>query len=279
MPKIVACLITLSLFLFFHPTIFAASVTVDSIPTSLNEEQEFTVMVNVSGAAANTTNYLRAAFYSETSPTSYFGYTFNHLEAWYNGTPSPIDPHQFLQIQIGPDGTWTGDLKSKADIAASSFKGSGNYYFKIGRYTASATSISDWSQSTPVSISSTAPSPTPTPSPSPSTSQSSSSTKSPSPTPKATTPPTPAKSPQPSPLKSPNSVLGERTEEQLLLTSTPEASPVESPNEEGTQNSSKTKIAVMLAGSGIILIGLSVAFFVLYNRVLNKSANEEKKEN
>ena len=122
--------------------------------------------------------------------------------------------------------------------------------------------------------SSSSPSPTQTSS---TQTTSTSTQKSPTPTPKPSS--TGAKSSQPSPLKSPNSVLGERTEEQLLLTSTPESSPVESPNEEGTQNSSKTKIAAMFAGSGIILIGLSIGFFVLYNRVLNKSANEEKKEN
>src|SRR3990167_1291274 len=163
MPKTVVIMAIFAA-LNFPALVFAATIfDAINVPKSLNEEEEFTVQVSISGAAANTTNYLRAAFYRESSPTSYFGYTFNHFDTWYNGSPSPIDPHQFLQIQIGPDGTWVGDLKSKADIASSAFKGSGDYFFKIGRYTASATSISsnNWSQATSVSISATVPSPTP----------------------------------------------------------------------------------------------------------------------
>ena len=273
MPKIVAYLFVLVLFLFFSPPVFAISLDVGNVPSSLNEEQEFTITVNISSAAANTTNYLRAAFYSEAASTSYFGYTFNHLGNWYNGSPSPIDPHQFLQIQIGSDGTWSGDLKAKADIADSAFKSSGDYFFKIGRYTASATSISsdNWSQATPISITATAPTPTPSPSPTPSSSSTSQS-KSPTPTPKVTSTAT-AKSPSPTLAKQSPLILSARDQDSLSTSELSiESSPSPSPSPEATQSAlSKTKVAGILVGSGTILIGLSIGFYLWYKRILRSS--------
>lgn len=154
------------LFTFLFSPLFsvdAVTVSVDGVPASVNENQEFTINVSISSASANTTNYLRTAFYSESSPTSYFGYTFNHLGEWYNGSPSPIDPHKFLQIEINSEKLWSGELKVKIDSSNKYFNGNGNYYFKVGRYTASGTSVSDWSNSFPVNIN--APTPTFTPIP------------------------------------------------------------------------------------------------------------------
>ena len=274
MPKTVAYLFVLIFFLFFRPPVFAATTfDASNMPKNLNEEEEFTVQVSISGAAANTTNYLRAAFYRESSPTSYFGYTFNHFDTWYNGSPSLIDPHEFLQIQIGPDGTWVGDLKSKADIASSAFKGSGDYFFKIGRYTASATSISsdNWSQATPISITATAPTPTPSPSPTPSSSSTSQS-KSPTPTPKVTSTAT-AKSPSPTLAKQSPLILSARDQDSLSTSELSiESSPSPSPSPEATQSAlSKTKVAGILVGSGTILIGLSIGFYLWYKRILRSS--------
>ncbi|RJQ36079.1 hypothetical protein C4559_05755 [Candidatus Microgenomates bacterium] len=149
------------LFFFFLPsTINAANIFVENVPAQINHDQEFEISVRVSSAAANTNNYLRAAFYSEASKTSYFGFTFNNSATWYNGTPSPIDSHQFFQINIDSDGNWSNKLKVKADINSDYFKGNGSYYFKIGRYTANGSSVTDWSDPTLVNV--YAPSPTPT---------------------------------------------------------------------------------------------------------------------
>lgn len=147
-------------FFFFSSSVNAANISVENVPTQLDRDQEFEISVAVSGAATNTNNYLRAAFYNEASKTSYFGYTFNHLGGWYNGSPSPIDSHQFFQINIDSDGNWSNKLKVKADINSVYFKGNGSYYFKIGRYTANASSVTDWSDSTQINI--YAPSSTPT---------------------------------------------------------------------------------------------------------------------
>lgn len=271
-------IISVYLLLLLATPVYAATVGLSNVPASTNDEQEFAVAVTVSGAAANTTNYLRAAFYSEVAPTSYFGYTFNHLGNWYNGSPSPIDPHQFLQIQIGADGTWSGELKAKVDTEDSDFKGSGNYNFKVGRYTASGTSVSDWSASSLVSITITTPSPSPSPSPSPTSSPNA---KSPSPTPKSTK--TLAKSPSPNPQAQSSktqsaAVLGSKLES--TPTATPSASPLPSaspsPSPKTEQRSNKTKTATILTGSGLVLIAAALAAFLWRRKTLQKRQNKDQ---
>ena len=68
------------------------------------------------------------------------------------------------------NGQWNGSIEVKLDTQDSSFKGSGNYNFKIGRYTASGTSPIIWctNETTPcelIIIAVMAPTPTPTPAP------------------------------------------------------------------------------------------------------------------
>ncbi len=150
----------LFLFIIFPQNISAATVEFFNAPGAFDKEQEASIDVKISGAAANTFNYLRAAFYPD-STTSYFGYTFNHLNDWYNGA-SPIDPKKFLQIQITAEGTWSGKMKLKSDISSSYFKGNGSYLLKIGRYTANGSSVSDWSSSIEVSITGMNPTSAPT---------------------------------------------------------------------------------------------------------------------
>lgn len=149
---------------FFYPSYaFAATIEISNLPSSIEKDQEFEIPVNLTGAAVNTINYLRAAFYHESSTTSYFGYTFNHEHNWYNGSPSPIDPHKFLQISINPEGSFSGMLRIRTDIESSHFNGEGAYFLKVGRYTANADTPSDWSNA--VSLTIHAPSPTQSPTP------------------------------------------------------------------------------------------------------------------
>lgn len=175
------------LFLFFSTAqiSFAAEVVLSSTPSSIQKDQEITVDVAVTGAASNTTNYVRIAFFHPDSPTSYFGYVYNHASAWYNGTPSPIDAKQFLEVQINNDGNWSGQIKIKVDTDSPYFKGNGVYSLKAGRYTASASSISNWSTPAQIEIQGVAPTPTLTSKPTP--------TEKPPPTSKPIKTPTPQK--------------------------------------------------------------------------------------
>lgn len=146
---------------------FAAEVTFSNAPTSIQKDQEITLDVVITGAAKNTINYIRAAFFHPDFSTSYFGYVYNHNSTWYNGTPPPLDPRQYLEVQINEEGSWSGQVKIKADTDSSSFKGNGIYHLKVGRYTASAASVSNWSNSSQVEIQGAVPSPTMTSKPAP----------------------------------------------------------------------------------------------------------------
>jgi hypothetical protein len=300
MQRTKASILILLLFCLAVPkTVFAVTVEVNNAPTSLNDEQEFIVSVSVSGASSNTNNYLRGAFYSDTSPTSYFGYTFNHLNNWYNGSPSPIDPHQFLQIQIGSDGSWSGEVKVKPDISSSNFTGSGSYSFKIGRYTANGTSVSKWSQPNSLSINTTdstatpvptsvptnTPTPTKTPTPTPTTK--------PSPTPKT---PTPTKIPTPTPIKLgptvlpiliandvqestkealPTSILGESTE-----SAASNISPTDNPKIKISPPEKKTTAFESSSGNlSKILIGIGVIFVISCGILAFRGYIKSRKEN
>jgi len=122
--------------------------------------------------------------------------------------------------------------------------------------------------------------PQPTPS-------SSTSSKSPSPTPtssssKSTA--TPKSSPKTSPQ--PKTVLGEKvTNKPPLSISTDEVFPSPSPSptnppqtDELEKSASKTKIAAILTGSGAILIGASLAFYLWYRRALENGQDQNKED-
>lgn len=113
------------------------------------------------------------------------------------------------------------------------------------------------------------PTPSPDPSPSPiqsSTVSTSTSAKSPSPS------PSPSKSPSPSPKKS-TEVLGTAQASSSADSPTPSPAPSASPQ---IKSQSKTKIAGMLTGSGAIIIGASIGFFLWQKKVYGKK--EEKKD-
>ena len=115
----------------------------------------------------------------------------------------------------------------------------------------------------PSSIPTPTPTPAPTPTPTP--------TKSPTPTPKTTPTSILTKSPSPTPKNSP-AVLGETQDS--LQSPTEESTPSPSANPTST-SPSKTKIAAILTGSGAILIGFSVGFYLWYNKVLARKEEDQ----
>lgn len=110
-----------------------------------------------------------------------------------------------------------------------------------------------------------APPPSPLSSPSPTPSPQ----KSPSPT------PTPIKSPSPSPLKSP-------TPEPLVLGESSRSSTVSanyvSPTPPLQVSQNNAKLPIVLAGAGLILIGLSSGFYLWYSKLLGKSQADKQEE-
>ena len=125
-------LLIIVIFVFSPKIAFAAmSLTFSNAPSTIDEETPFEVDVSLIGAPANQTYYLRAVFHKE-GKTQYFGYTFNHEDNWHK---SSSEYTKFLKIITDETKSWSGKLKTKADVSDSAFKGTGDYSFKIGRYT------------------------------------------------------------------------------------------------------------------------------------------------
>lgn len=203
----------LAIFLFSPKSVFAVSVTISNTPATISEES-FSVNVQISGAQAITTNYLRVDLYTP-GTTNYFGYTFNGSN-WYSGS----DHTQFFMISIDDEGSWEGTVQGKVDLSSSKFKGSGDYNLKVRRYTAGGGYT--WSNEVPLVITSSTSTPTSTltPTPTPTTKP----TPTPTPKPAATAKPNPSPTTKPTiltqttPGKTPTSVVGEILGEEKIAT-------------------------------------------------------------
>lgn len=144
-----------SVFFLFPKNIFAAiSLEISNLSTSIETNQEFSadIVFTCSGCG---TSYLRGVFFYPESSTSYFGFTQNNASEWINLSGSPTS---YFKIESG---SWTGQMKFKFD----STKPIGDYYFKLGRYTASGTSFSQVSENKLINIFDSSPSITLSPTP------------------------------------------------------------------------------------------------------------------
>jgi hypothetical protein len=177
---------TLCIFLLFFllaRPVFAASFTFDGAPSSIYFEDNFAVNFHLQvNNSSGKSYFIKGAFSYSQTPTSYFGYTKNNEGSWHNGS----DKNGYYKITMDENGEWEGAVEVKLDPYDSGYKGSGEYNFKLGRYTeggSSPTYCDKESEACSVAvIKVTAPTPTSTPTP----------TSPPSPTPTKT--PTPTKS-------------------------------------------------------------------------------------
>ncbi len=155
-------IILLSVFLSFNTTVYAAiELTFENIPETLESSKEMPIDVTLSGVHEDASYYLRCAFFKKDS-NNYFGYTKNNENIWHN-TVSEYE--QFYTIV----GNTTQAVSCKIDKDDSGYKGEGEYFFKLGRYTQGG-SLS-WSDQIETIDIFEAPTPTPslTPTPTPTT--------------------------------------------------------------------------------------------------------------
>lgn len=174
--------VLLILFLILFPgSAFAAiSVNVENVPNSVNIDDEFTADVILTCTNCGT-SYLRGVFFYPESSTVYSGYTQNNSGEWINSPGSQAS--SYFKVE---EGSWSGKLKFRFDLE----KSVGDYFFKVGRYTASGNSFAQDSDAKAVLVLGPSPTPTVTPTqtatPTPTTATST-----------ATPPPTPSKTPTP----------------------------------------------------------------------------------
>lgn len=162
MKRISSIIFILILFLFVFPRCSeASSITFSSPQTSITgPDEEFVVNVNLSVNAQNgTVYYLRGEFYQQNT-SSYCGFTWNG-NSWYNG-PYSTGWDKFLSISI-QNNLWTGQLKTKIDLGDQSCANSGNYNFRVQRYTNSGSPSTDTENTLSITVVVPTPSPSPTP--------------------------------------------------------------------------------------------------------------------
>lgn len=102
---------------------------ISDLPQEINSDQEFEAAVRVVSPSNSDQNfYLKGAF-KKSDSSNYFGETFSG-EWVKNGTTYS---KQF-KITTNAEGKWEGKIKIKPDQEDSGFDGTGEYIFKIARY-------------------------------------------------------------------------------------------------------------------------------------------------
>ena len=186
------------LFLFLFAFLFPKSVfsAISLSISGLEKKDDYYIAnVTVTGLSSSSGCFVQGMFTS-TESSSYFGYTWSAKGEWlkYDGSPEKefvLD--NFIELKNDEP----QNIIVKPDTQVSGYKGPGEYYFKVKRFTSSGTSSShisniislNLSEPTPTEVPIQTPSSTPTPTPSPSP------TNSPTPT------PTPTKLITPTPTK------------------------------------------------------------------------------
>src|SRR3990167_3152404 len=151
----------LPFFISRSSTVSAAEIILSDIDTAeiTKIEQELTVPLELKIKSGDgTVYYLRGAFYKE-GTSQYCGYTWNGSE-WYNGPFTSNDGwKKLLAVTIASDSAKT-EIKVKVDSNDSHCRETGDYLFKVMRYTQSGNSSSD--DQVPLKIRLALPSATPT---------------------------------------------------------------------------------------------------------------------
>ncbi len=113
-----------------------SSFTISNVPLQINFDQSFNVSVNL--ILPNNTNpvYYLAGAFKKSDGTRYFGLTKKDSN-WIKYGDDTLAQYK---ITTDNTGSWTGVLEVKPDTSDSDYKGSGDYLFKVGRYTSSSSS-------------------------------------------------------------------------------------------------------------------------------------------
>lgn len=118
------------------PTAYTSSIAssifvVENVPSNISSNQSFSVKVNfISPNYKNTKFFIKGAFLKK-GESNYFGFTK------VNGSLVKNSSSYSSQKEITTDsnGQWVGDLEVQPDQSDTGFKGTGEYGFKVGRYT------------------------------------------------------------------------------------------------------------------------------------------------
>lgn len=171
----------------------AASISYTDFPSqptfSHNDELSFRVKLSIN--TSNDTNYyLRGVFYKKDT-NKYCGYTWNNSTFFKGPYTTNEGWKQFLKATIHDD-AWEGEIKAKIDAEDNGCNSSGEYGFKVQRFTESGSANFDEQEERFFTF--TIPTPTPTPMPTVTPTPTNKPTKTSTPTPTEMTEGTPKKS-------------------------------------------------------------------------------------
>lgn len=115
------------------PTSSSSSFTISGAPSSIDSDKSFSVNVVLNlFDNPNTKFYLKGAF-KKADSSNYFGLTKVGSSWVENGAEYQ---NQF-SLTTDSSGSWSGSLDIEPDVMDSGYGGSGDYIFKVGRYTSS----------------------------------------------------------------------------------------------------------------------------------------------
>lgn len=125
----------------------SSSFLISGVPSQINSDQSVNVIVNLSlPNNPNTKFYLKGAF-KKSDGSNYFGQTLVSGSWVKNGSSFSSQ----FPITTDGSGNWSGNLEVMVDSEDSGFTGSGDYIFKVGRYTSSGSGPT-WSNEITIKI-------------------------------------------------------------------------------------------------------------------------------
>jgi len=124
-----------------------SSFVISNTPSQIDSDQSFNVSISLSlPDSHNTDLYLKGAFKKPDS-SNYFGQT-KVSGSWVKNGSSYSSQYP---ITTDSSGNWSGNLEIQPDSDDSGFTGTGDYIFKVGRYTSSGSGPT-WSNESTIKI-------------------------------------------------------------------------------------------------------------------------------
>lgn len=112
------------------PSNSSSTFSISSVPSEINSDQVFSASVNINlSSNPNSKFYLKGAF-KKADSSNYFGLT-KVGSSWISNGNSYSNQYQ---ITTDSSGNWSGTLEIQPDVLDSGYDGSGDYLFKVGRY-------------------------------------------------------------------------------------------------------------------------------------------------
>lgn len=125
----------------------SSDFSISGVPSQINSDQSFSVSINLSIPSKPDTEYFLTGAFKSVEGSRYFGLTKTD-SGWVEYSTSSSNRYK---LTTNNSGSWQGDLEVKPDPNDSNYKGSGDYIFKVGRYTSTG-STPTWSNEVTIKI-------------------------------------------------------------------------------------------------------------------------------